>query len=215
MSPSDATLPADVPTPIDFRRPDHARAWAESANVIRPWRFEVFARMVDELRSFVPDPVPSILELGSGPGYLAEIVLEAVPDARYTLLDFSDEMHTLARARLGDATAARFVAADFKADGWDAGLGRFDAVLTMQAVHELRHKSRAPRLHEAVHGLLVPRGIYLVGDHVFDPLQMSNPELYMTDTEQIAALHSAGFEEVSPVMSIHTLRLLRARRTRP
>jgi hypothetical protein len=40
----------DVPSPIDLCRPDEAEAWAEAANVKRPWRADFFDAIVAELR---------------------------------------------------------------------------------------------------------------------------------------------------------------------
>ena len=63
----------DVPSPIDLRLMADARSWAESALARRPVRpefFDAFAREVgrDDAR---------VLELGSGPGFLAEHLLRA------------------------------------------------------------------------------------------------------------------------------------------
>jgi len=60
---------------------------------------------------------PRILDLGSGPGFLAQYILEAIPSAQYTMLDFSQAMHDLARERLGPLMKnVRPVLADFKHD---------------------------------------------------------------------------------------------------
>src|SRR5258706_9227679 len=128
-------VPMDVPSPIDFSRVEDARAWADAANVKRPWRTDFFAAIVHELVSFGV-PSASVLELGSGPGFLAERVLQALPDVTYTLLDSSAAMEELARVRVGRRVGVQFVAADFKRDHSADGLGSFDAVATMQAVHE-------------------------------------------------------------------------------
>jgi hypothetical protein len=40
----------DVPSPIDFRREDHARAWAAQAEAARPWRADVRAAIAELLR---------------------------------------------------------------------------------------------------------------------------------------------------------------------
>ena len=148
----------DVPSPIDFLRSEDATAWAEGANLRRPWRADVFAAIVEELRA-LGRPSPSVLELGSGPGYLAEAVHRELPEVCYTLLDFSTPMHDLARARLGPWTTVRFVTADFRRDDWSDNLGSFDAVVTVQAVHELRHKARAVGLHKVARRLLRPHGV--------------------------------------------------------
>jgi ubiquinone/menaquinone biosynthesis C-methylase UbiE len=88
----------------------------------------------------------SVLELGCGPGFLSEALLQKI--ARYTLVDFSAQMLDLSRSRLArfkDRTV--FIQADFKKDAWTAAVpAAFDLVVSLQAVHELRHANRIPKL---------------------------------------------------------------------
>jgi ubiquinone/menaquinone biosynthesis C-methylase UbiE len=199
----------DVPSPIDFSRIDEAQAWADAANIKRPWRAEFLAAIVSELRG-LQTPSLSVLELGSGPGFLAEAVVRDVPDVRYTLLDSSPAMQDLASARLGMAAGAQFVTADFKRGDWADALGTFDAVVTMQAVHELRHKRHAVDLHRIVRTILQPQGLYLVCDHTADPDGMADTDLYMTSREQSAALLVAGLRDVRAILEKKGLVLHRA-----
>ena len=203
----------DVPSPIDFSQPEAARAWANAANAKRPWRIDFCKHIVSELRS-LPTPATRILELGSGPGFLAEVVLRKLPTISYTLLDSSPAMHNLARDRLGEASNVRFVEADFKRQGWWSNLRAYDAVVTMQAVHELRHKRHAVGLHRSVRRLLIPGGLYLVCDHVAGPGGQPDTELYMTVGEQAEALAAAGFEHVQIVFEKGGLVLHRGRTAR-
>jgi cyclopropane fatty-acyl-phospholipid synthase-like methyltransferase len=202
----------DVPSSIDFRSADTARAWSAEANTKRPWRAEFFAAIATEIAA-LHAPKVTVLELGSGPGFLAEVVLARVPGVHYTLLDFSPAMHDIARERLGAPADVRFVTTDFKSDGWADTLGRFDVVVTVQAVHELRHKRHAVTLHRAVRTVLEPAGVYLVCDHVAGKNGMADTELYMTAAEQAAALRSAGFVDAGTVLEQHEMLLQRARRT--
>ncbi len=188
----------DVPSPIDLTRMDDAREWAQQAMLKRPWRtefFAEFARVLDE------GEAQQVLELGSGPGFLARHLLEALPQIQYTALDFSAAMHELAAERLGALQSrVRFVERSFREPAWVEGLGPFDHVVTHQAVHELRHKRYTPMLHEQVRGLLAPGGRYLVCDHFSGPGGMKNDQLYMTIDEQREALQRAGFARVEPVL---------------
>ncbi len=188
----------DVPSPIDLTRMDDAREWAQQAMLKRPWRtefFAEFARVLDE------GEAQQVLELGSGPGFLARHLLEALPQIQYTALDFSAAMHELAAERLGALQSrVRFVERSFREPAWVEGLGPFDHVVTHQAVHELRHKRYTPMLHEQVRGLLAPGGRYLVCDHFSGPGGMKNDQLYMSIDEQREALQRAGFARVEPVL---------------
>ena len=154
------------------------------------------------------------MELGSGPGFLAQHLLQALPELAldYVALDFSAAMHALARERLGPLAAqVRFIERSFKAPDWPQDLGLFDHVLTHQAVHELRHKRHASALHRQVRRLLSPGGSYWVCDHWAGPGGMANDELYMSVNEQAQALRDAGFSQVEPVLALGGMVLHRAR----
>ena len=112
-----------------------ARNWAATAMQKRPWREEFFQAIVHEL-SLLSLSAVSVLELGSGPGFLAACVLQALPVAKYVALDFSPSMHTLAKEQLGAmADRVTFLEGDFRRSDWNVGLPWFDAVLSMQAIH--------------------------------------------------------------------------------
>ncbi len=188
-----------------------ASCWADVADERRPARKRFKALIASEAARLLPSD-GSILELGSGPGFLSRQILEGRPDATYTLLDWSDAMHDLARKRLGTlATRARFVTENLKQDGWETGLGTYDLVITLQTVHELRHKRHAEGLHRAVHGLLNPGGSYLVCDPYAGPGGMEDRNLFMTVEEQFAALAAAGYASRESVLEADGLVLILAR----
>jgi SAM-dependent methyltransferase len=186
--------PADVPSPIDLTTPSDAAEWERTAMPKRPWRLEFF----DSFAAHIPaDRRARVLELGSGPGFLAQHLLSRLPTISMVLLDFSAAMHALAKERLGYlVNRATFLERSFKEPDWSLGLGPFDVVVTHQAVHELRHKRHAGVLHRQVRSLLSPAGQYLLCDHHVGLDGMSNRELYMSIEEQRDSLLSAGFTEV-------------------
>ncbi len=200
-------MTTDVPSPIDLRLMEDAHPWAEAAlgkRPVRPEFFDTFARLIgtDGVR---------VLELGSGPGFLAEHLLRALPGLRYVALDFSPAMHQLAAERLGDRAArVTFVERSFREPAWVDGLGPFDFVVTNQAVHELRHKDHAATLHAQVRPLLAAGGIYLMCDHFCGEGGLSNDQLYMTVAEQHDALVRGGFASAETVLVKGGLALHRA-----
>jgi cyclopropane fatty-acyl-phospholipid synthase-like methyltransferase len=203
--------PQDVSSPIDFGDTAEAREWARTAEQ-RPGRNEILARLTEEARRLT-EPGDRILELGSGPGFLAERLLQRLPDVQYTALDFSAAMHEMARARLEPWCAqVTFLERDFKTDSWTADLGPFSLVVTNQAVHELRHKRHAAALHRQVFEVLVPEGSYLVSDHFSDPGGLQNAELYMTRHQQAAVLREAGFASAELLLVAGSLALHHARK---
>ncbi|MDA1299168.1 MAG: class I SAM-dependent methyltransferase [Proteobacteria bacterium] len=200
----------EVPSPIDFRIQEDALEWERTALEKRPDRPLFFERFATEIRRS-ESAVGRVLELGSGPGFLAKHLLEHCRVDDYVALDFSGAMHDLARTRLdGYRQRVTFVERSFKAEDWMEDLGIFDCVVTNQAVHELRHKSLAKRLHEQVRTVLSDEGFYLVNDHFSGPDGMTDCELYMTREEQIEALFAAGFTDVQALLCQSKMALLRA-----
>jgi cyclopropane fatty-acyl-phospholipid synthase-like methyltransferase len=202
------TAPPDVESPIDLRKVEDARRWAAEATAKRPYRAQLFETIADRLASA---GASGVLELGSGPGELAEVIVRRLPDVRLTLLDFSVAMHDLARDRLQEpAERVRYLVRDLRAPDWPEALGTFDAVVSMQAVHELRHKRHAPRLHGKVLNVLESGGMYLVCDHFAGEGGISNSELFMNRREQSATLKAAGFTSVRALQTRGTLQLIEA-----
>jgi len=204
----------DVPPGENFHDEAAAAAWADAAARKRPWRptiFEHFVTAVTESRV----PAPRILELGSGPGFLAQYVLDRCPSVvRYTLLDFAQPMIRMSQGRLERHHArTAFVQADFKSESWPMLLGGpFDQVFSLQAVHELRHKRHAPRLYAQVRGLVSPGGEFVVCDHLPEGApKPSHRCLSMSLAENLAALAGAGFADARLVWSEHKMALYRAR----
>lgn len=190
----------DVPSPIDLRLISEATEWESTALLKRPWRTEFFAKFAVAIQSS-PFTVNRVLELGSGPGFLADYLLQAMPTITYVALDFSAAMHQLAFKRLGALTSrVRFVERSFKEQSWSQGLGLFEAITTNQAVHELRHKRYARALHSQAKELLAEGGKYLVCDHYVGEDGMKNDQLYMTVAEQREALIGAGFSRVEQLL---------------
>jgi SAM-dependent methyltransferase len=199
----------DVPSPIDLRDPVTAREWADEADRKRPHRARVRATIANLVFSAPGDArsAARVLELGAGPGQLAEAMFDhAVSqgiDLEYTLLDFSRPMLGMARMRLTRAhptARVQYVIDDFKQPGWGTRLGveRFDAIVTMQAVHELRHKRHALPLYREARTLT---SLLVVCDHEPPPTPWSSrftPEqmraLCATVDEQHAMFRDAGFE---------------------
>jgi ubiquinone/menaquinone biosynthesis C-methylase UbiE len=193
-------IPNNVPSPIDLRLMSDAQVWEQTAIVKRPWRTEFFSCFVSQIAGSSLK-VNRLLELGSGPGFLAKCLLELDDNFTYTLLDFSSAMHSLAKKRLGSLVSrAEFVERNFKESSWTDGLGQFECVVTNQAIHELRHKRHAPLLHAQVKSILAPCGFYLVCDHYAGDGGMKNDQLYMSVAEQRDALLIAGFNQVEQLL---------------
>jgi SAM-dependent methyltransferase len=188
----------DIPSPIDFHDPAAARAWTDNTVAKRPWRPAFFHAFAAALNRHFDRPF-TVLELGSGPGHLAAAILAACRVSHYTAVDFSPAMHDLARQHIGPATdLVSFETRDFRLPKWPSGLGPVDAVVTMQAAHEVRHKDHLPALLRQLHGLVAPGGLLLFADHYAG--DGKNPALFPTREEQPMMLAEAGFSSVTPLL---------------
>jgi len=203
---------ADVPYGENFHDVAVAAAWADAAARKRPWRSTIFDQFVSEVST---PPAARILELGSGPGFLAEQILARCPSVvRYSLLDFSEAMLALSRQRLAQySERTDFLQADFKVDPWPTQIGGpFDLVVSLQAIHELRHKRHAPHLYRQIRSFLLPGAELLVCDHL--PEGAHTPRhrvLYMSTSENLATLEEAGFLDARVVWTGHDMAMYRAR----
>ncbi len=126
----------------------------------------------------------------------------------YTLFDFSTPMLDMSRARLAGYPAATFVCGDFKLPDWNkAFLTPFDAVVSMQAAHEIRHKCHVPGLYRQFGSLLRPGGLLIVCDHTPPEDRPHVTALHSTEAEQRAALAlaAAGFVQVGTALVLKGL----------
>jgi len=183
----------DMPIRFDFRDPATARAWIEDTRIKRPYRPRFFAAFCAALAS---RPTLRILELGSGPGELSRSILVHCDVHTYVALDFSPAMHEIAAEYLGElASRVTFVTRDFREPAWPNDLGPFDAIVTLQAAHEARHKRHLVPLLERARTVVAPGGVLLYADHYLTA-ETKLPALAPTRADQSRALERAGFVDV-------------------
>ena len=201
----DALQEQDVPYGDDWDNGANVAAWTEAADRKRPWRSHIRDHIAD--RVAILPPGARVLELGSGPGFLAQRVLERCTHLEsYTLLDFSEHMLALSRERLTASPVASFLLASFKSENWTRRVvGPFECVVSMQAVHELRNKRHAGRLYEQIYNVLAVPGLVMICDHTPFDDSAASTALYMTEQEQRKALAEARFANVRVELSTNGL----------
>jgi SAM-dependent methyltransferase len=204
----------EVPSDHDFFDPAYVKQWTDSIVRYRPERRQLFEVFAAEAARIKKDSL-SVFELGCGPGFLAEALLENCRIARYTLVDFSPQMLELSRSRLAkfkDRTV--FIQADFKKNDWtDAVPAGFDLVASLQAVHELRHASRIPKLYAQLYSLLVPGGKILICDHVNSSSPSGHHAAhFMTVEEHLSTFKEVGFTKPREICPAADLSLMAAER---
>ena len=195
--------------PHDYFDENYVREWERNANVKRPFRTEFFDAFVAELNKLSP---ALVLDLGSGPGFLAEQILARTNTSAYHLFDFAPLMLDLSRERLAPyGERVCFHQGSFLEPAWWRALpAPFDAIVSMQAVHELRDAARIPDLYGELRALLAPGGLALIADLV--NTADSIEDHLLTATEQRAALGAAGFQDVRQVHGVADVAMFAARR---
>ena len=190
----DETEEDDVPIRVDFRDMATARAWIEDTRIRRPYRPRFFPPFCEALQQLAK-PL-RILELGSGPGQLAREILARCQIEKYVALDFSPAMHVIAVEHLGELVSrVTFETRDFREPTWPDALGEFDAVVTLQAANETRHKRHLLPFLERARTRVTRGGIVLYADHYLTP-ETKLPALTPAKADQRVTLERAGFVDV-------------------
>ena len=195
--------------PHDYFDPNYVDDWAAVANTRRPHRAKFFDAFVTEISRLAE---PDVLDLGAGPGFLAEQVLARCAVASYHLLDFSPRMLELARARLarfGDRVF--FHQVDFLQASWSQKLRTgFDAVVSLQAVHEVCQAEKLSQLYSGVASVVEEGGKIIIADKLDFETKEGRGALTVEDHE--TALARAGFRGFRRVLEVEDLIMFEATR---
>ena len=128
-------------------------------------QLDVMLRLLDA----TGQPISTFLDLGSGSGLLAIAILTRHPEAKATLVDFSEPMMDAARDLLGEDTILpSFVLADLGSPDWVqavAGDAPYDAIVSGFAIHHLPNE-RKSSLYREVLPLLRPGAFFINVEHV-------------------------------------------------
>ncbi len=150
----------------EFHDEEFAAGWADRF-VPTLERLELFDVMLAELTSRVP-PSGCVVELGIGPGYLADHLLRAMSSVRYYGIDSSDPMLVIARQRLGSHSArVTYIQADLLAAHWWRDIRTpVDAIVSTWALHDLGCQESVEAVYARCARMLQDGGILLNGDFI-------------------------------------------------
>jgi SAM-dependent methyltransferase len=85
----------------EFHDPEFVQGWANRFVPTQP-RLHLFDLMLGQIEQ-VCKPDAHVLELGTGPGYMARHILERNKQVTYEALDFSDAFIDVARRTIGES----------------------------------------------------------------------------------------------------------------
>jgi cyclopropane fatty-acyl-phospholipid synthase-like methyltransferase len=140
------------------------REWPERPGIIR--------HIIDQIGT-LPFPAIEVVELGSGAGQLAEALLSALPQVRYTGLDRSELLVTYGRERLASfGHRVAFLQANLNEAAWlEQAPEQLQAVVSMQSLHDLGGEAEVERIYGLSKDLLASGGLFLNADLVVPPSQ--------------------------------------------
>ncbi len=155
-----------------------------------------YDRLQRELADASGSGARRILELGTGTGVTASLLLERHPDARLIGIDSSEEMLDAARGSLPPERVQLRVG---KLED-ELPSGPFELVASALCVHHLNAAEKA-QLFERVHGVLAPGGRFVLAD-VIAPIDPADAQVPLTPgfdkpsplADQLRWLADAGFD---------------------
>ena len=113
----------------------------------------------------IPTDAMRIVELGAGSGLFSAMLRAAFPEAHLTLIDFSEPMLSLAKARLGDDAQVTFMLADYTVEPLPNGC---DAIVSSLSIHHLEDERKRALLQRILEALK-PGGLCVNADHIAGP----------------------------------------------
>lgn len=182
---------ADTRHDVVWQNPALAKNFIENVRAGVPYGVDQIEIMLRVIRARGAD-VTTFVDLGCGGGALARAILNEYPDARGTLIDFSEPMLDAAREQLNAYNEQlQFISADLATSDWQIGLEKFDVIVSGYAIHHLTHE-RKRELHREIFAQLNSNGMFINIEHVqsattwieaqFDELMIDS--LYAHHTQQ-------------------------------
>ena len=150
----------------DFCDSNYSQEWADRFGPT-PERERLFSKIIEQL-SLADLVYPHILELGVGPGYLAERLLGNISYVSYIGIDFYEPMLQFAAKRLSrHSQRVGFIQADLLDDGWtelvETPIG---AIVSTWALHDLGGEDQIVSVYRRAKDLFPEKGLLLNGDFV-------------------------------------------------
>ncbi|MBN2652272.1 MAG: methyltransferase domain-containing protein [Spirochaetales bacterium] len=125
-----------------------------------------YREMVDALASSIPCDQGSsikVLDLGCGTGSISKAILEKYPDARFTIIDISEEMLKIAENKIGSKSIDKSICKDFYKFNLEE---KYDVVASSLALHHLITDEDKKKFYTKIFKMLEPKGVFLNADVV-------------------------------------------------
>ena len=150
----------------EFHDAEFVRGWASRFVPTEP-RLQLFDMILDQVNALGKE-APHVVELGTGPGYMARHILERHAAMTYEALDFSEVFFDVARETIGDLVPrVTFTNADLMDQTWPQKLSRQpDAIISTWALHDLGGRDPVADVYARCHETLPVGGVLVNGDFI-------------------------------------------------
>ena len=149
----------------EFHDMDFSQGWADRFTPT-PDRLALFETILQQIREIGGEDC-HVLELGIGPGYLADYLLSRLPNITYEGLDFSKAMLKIAADRLTKfKDRVSYTQADLT-KGWQKRISKAPkVVVSTWALHDLFSQENIASVYQRTKEALQPDGLFLNGDFI-------------------------------------------------
>lgn len=179
----------------EFHDEEFVTGWANRF-VPTPERMALFNVILSQLKSRIPAN-GCVVELGIGPGYLANHLLAEMPHVQYYGVDFSSPMLDIARQRLKPhSNRVAYIQADLVKDNWwDEIPTPVHAIVSTWALHDLGNQRNVEIVYKHCAQVLQDGGILLNGDFIKPDKAIHEYEAGRFEIEKhTTMLHRVGFK---------------------
>lgn len=165
--PAEAKKTGDPAGMHDWHSPQYARGWINAQHD----ESRSYLRQMVHLLPFDPEDEIHVLDIGAGYGATTKLVLDAFPHSSVVVHDYSEPMLQEARLRLAGASDhVSYSRGDLLTEAWTEDVrGRFDAVISAIAIHNVRYPQRIRAIYREVFDLLEDGGCFYNVDYVTPP----------------------------------------------
>lgn len=176
-----------------FADTTEAATYAASLDERWPDRHVVKTHLSSNL---VAQPGTHVVEFCAGAGALAQQLLADHPNIRYTGIDVTAPLLSVARTQLDDyAHQITWLETDLNQDAWQTQIGKpVHAFVSLQSLHDLGDEAAVSRIMRLAAQHLAPQGQFVYADMLAPeaPEENTNPGKLSVE-RHLALLHANGF----------------------
>lgn len=159
-----------------------------------------YAEMSERLIDYLPNTPNTILELGCGTGNLSLLLSEKFPNATLTLVDASNEMLEITRARLTDKFPEQVHISNYtlsKFEDLNLEENSFDLVTSCISLHHVKDKQP---LYENVYHALCRNGTFRFADQLLGATDWNHEKNWQRWLEFCREPNNCNKEEIESLV---------------